>query len=1243
MLARVMLAIGGLVVLALFGALLAPYFIDWTGFRQDFEREASRIVGRTVVVHGKVDARLIPFPSVTLHDVRVGEDAEGDAAVTIRRFSMDAELAPFLSGEALIFDMRIDEPKVRLKLMADGTLDWARGRKSDIPAKTVVLENVAVTGGEIEFIDEQAGRTRRISTLDARMSARSLNGPWRIDGRGVLDGNAGAFQISTGQTDERGILKMKARIVPDQIGFAVDLDGDLEVVDFRPQYRGTFALGQKPAADGKPVANPIRVAGDFELSNDRLRVPRYNLQAGDPADPYLVTGEATLDTGRQPEFLLIADGQQIDVSRIGRNGEQGKTGRNAQTPARQRLEGLLSILADIPVPQVPGRASLKLPAIVVGDTTIRDVMLDVEPDGDGWTVARGTAQFPGRTTVDAKGRLTLKGTRAFVGDLLVASNQPSGFAAWVAGSVDPEIRRLRSAGFAAEVQLTDLVQRFDNLEIAAGGATLKGRIERLSPADEAPSLSIQLGGDAVELETLRALAGLVAGEASADVLLGHSIALDLKAERFTAFGEEARTVDALLTLKDGALSVSRLDIGSVAGASVSVKGQLGGTLALPSAGLDLSMRAEQMRPVMEMLERHLPAHPALARLVASAGYYDDADLKMTLALPGNRNGPIGLILSGTANGGRVEARASVGEFGDFLSGGNFEAEATLTNPRTVVLAGQLGLQPLPFDGEADGTVAIKVAQPAAGAAADLDFAFTTAGTSITAEGTANLSAEHFLQGELGLSAEAGDIEPYLMMNDIVLPQTGTGLPVALKARAIVDAGTVRLADIAGTVYRNGVSGELVFDRSAEIPKGTGSLTFDTVDLGWLAEAVLGPVDDLEGLGFSRAAIGSPARENADFRLRLAAGRFWTGLYGPVENFAARLAWTGGDLALEEIGGDWLGGRVGGRLKLANAGANGLLEARVTLAGAALSQLVWSGEGGPVAEGKAFVNLALDASGASIADMVSAASGSGEAQLEDLRLRGIKSGGFAAILSAADAIDGEIGVGSVEAIAREQALGGDVSLGTVNIPFTIASGRVRADTITGADGAANFNGAAEIGLAERTLQGQLLMRLRAGEEAMTGGEPEVALVFEGPLAAPRVRLDAQPLTNYLSLRRFERERRRVEILQSSMLEKQRLRREAALYRSRAEQRAALAEAMRLQMLEEERRREAARLEIERQRAAERARLEAERRAAEKQAAERRQQAEPEGGFRVAPEEGVVREPLPPVSGQRLNFDSLPGVN
>ena len=71
MIGRFLVFLGGVIVVVLFVALLAPLFIDWTDFRMNFEDQASRIIGKKVTVHGTVDARLLPFPSVTLHDVLI--------------------------------------------------------------------------------------------------------------------------------------------------------------------------------------------------------------------------------------------------------------------------------------------------------------------------------------------------------------------------------------------------------------------------------------------------------------------------------------------------------------------------------------------------------------------------------------------------------------------------------------------------------------------------------------------------------------------------------------------------------------------------------------------------------------------------------------------------------------------------------------------------------------------------------------------------------------------------------------------------------------------------------------------------------------------------------------------------------------------------------------------------------------------------------------------------------------------
>jgi uncharacterized protein involved in outer membrane biogenesis len=177
--------------------LIAPYFIDWSSYRTAFEAEASRIIGQPVKVRGDADARLLPFPSVTFSDVVVGEEAE--PAMTISRFSMDAELAPFLSGEVLIFDMRVEAPKALVRVLEDGRLDWALKRKPTPPGDLVVLERVTISDADITIADDQNGRTHRLRDIDALVSAKSLSGPWTvIEAEGEIAGHRGGVSITTG-------------------------------------------------------------------------------------------------------------------------------------------------------------------------------------------------------------------------------------------------------------------------------------------------------------------------------------------------------------------------------------------------------------------------------------------------------------------------------------------------------------------------------------------------------------------------------------------------------------------------------------------------------------------------------------------------------------------------------------------------------------------------------------------------------------------------------------------------------------------------------------------------------------------------------------------------------------------------------------------------------------------------------------------------------------------------------------
>jgi uncharacterized protein involved in outer membrane biogenesis len=1149
-LGRIFVAIGGLLVVALFAALLAPYFIDWTDFRRDFELQASRIIGKKVVVHGEVDARILPFPSVTLNDVRVGEDGSGEALVAAESFSMETELAPFLSGEALIYNMRIDKPKVRLKLTEDGTLDWVRTGTPEIPASTVVLEKVTISGGDIEFVDEQTGRNRHVTGLDMDLSAKTLAGPWKVSGKGALDGHSGSFVFSTSLPD-KGKLPLKLRLLPDSPAAVVELEGVLGLADFRPEYKGTFNIREKfrsetaaadTAADGTKSAAP-RIAGAFELMNDRLRIPEYEFKMGDPADPYIVTGEATIDAGRKPEFLVTATGQQVDMSRFGGNSEG--TEDTTVVPLTDRVRAFLTLAADVPIPDLPGRATIRLPALVAGDTMIRDIRLEMSPAEDGWQIAEAEAQLPGRTTLSAKGKLTLIGAQAFEGDLLLASNQPSGFAEWVTGAVPDAIRKLKSAGFEAKVNLTPELQRFENLEIAFGPANLRGRLEHEQMPDQPPALSVDLAGNAFDLDTLLALGGLMTGEATTASLADHRIAARLKVDQFRAFDLDATGFDAAFTVSNGALGDVRASIKDFYGTTLDIKGGIADVTGTPKGGANVKLTSADPSAFFRLLADRLPPHPALARLAANSTYYTNTALDLDLKL-GLGDWPVEANLTGTANGSRLTARLA-SQTTDLVDPDGLTFDASIENPSAWILLGQAGLSTLEIDADQDGLLSLKIEQ-----SADTDpqvaLSYSSGTTTVNIDGSARLTQAGFLDGSYAVTVDSGDIAPYLMMTGIALPRLTDGLSLNATANVYATNQGVSIDSLKGSADNNNFNGVLSYPRTAPEPRFEGELTLDAVDLGWLADTVYGPIAEPLTGQLSRIAVPKNAGLPFNVDLALAASDFHLGALGDVKRFNGKLRSTPGKIELANATGQLADGNFTGRAELGNLDGHAFLRTQMKVAGASLATTFWRHEGKPVAAALSNLSFALDTTGESAVELLESATGSGTLSLSNLAIAGFDGSVFAGLLKLADGIEGELSEAVLKPGIEKAILAGTTRVEKLEIPFNIAGGRLRAANIAGENNEISFAADADIGLLGGDLEGKLTVAFKPGEEVLAGAEPSVSLDWQGPLAAPDRTIDITALNSFLSLRRFEQERRRVEIMQANIAEKQRLRREAALYRA-----------------------------------------------------------------------------------------------
>jgi hypothetical protein len=309
------------VVIALFAALIAPWFINWDDYKANFEAEATRILGQPVHVNGTADASILPSPSLTFTDVEVGE-TEGQPMMSVKRFSVTIELMPLIQGEIRVISMKLEEPVVRVAVDDAGRVDWTiRGEASrDLEPDNVVLSGVEISNGTLVYDDARSGSSVTISDIAATVEARSLAGPWRVEGSYTTDGAPAQFQISTGRRLEDGSLRVKADVTPGQWPIAIGADGIVTQGEGGPSYTGTYNLTQVlPAAmegeEGRGDVTGWRSEGSFKLTREQLVVDKAVLSEGPPDRPSSLAGSMTLTLGPASRFFAAVQASSTSTAR----------------------------------------------------------------------------------------------------------------------------------------------------------------------------------------------------------------------------------------------------------------------------------------------------------------------------------------------------------------------------------------------------------------------------------------------------------------------------------------------------------------------------------------------------------------------------------------------------------------------------------------------------------------------------------------------------------------------------------------------------------------------------------------------------------------------------------------------------------------------------------------------------------------------------------------------------------------
>nr|WP_281378663.1 AsmA-like C-terminal region-containing protein [Kaistia hirudinis] len=1195
--------IGGFIIAVLVAALVVPWFIDWNAYRSTFEREAEKILGQPVRVAGIADASLLPMPSLTFTDVRVG-DTGGAPMMTVARFQVHAELIPLLMGSLKIVDMAVDRPAVSVDIANDGSIAWLSRSEASraLDPDAVSLQRVEIKNGSIAYLDRRTGRKVDIDNVNATLDARSLLGPWKAEGGAVVGGMQTMFRIATGRLTDAGMLRVKVEADPATVPVTFSAEGDLGLDGDGLAWSGGFSLARAMVDDGsgKAAGRGWRALGKFVLDPSQLSLPELALAAGPEDRPYGLTGSAKIDLGAEARFDAALKSRQLDLDRA--------IGKGPNQPANVDQAGavLVAAISDLPVPSIPGRIDFDIPGVILGGSVVQNLRFGAVSAPEGWKIEEFGADLPGRTRLTGDGIVRTAPLPSFTGGVRLASDQPSIFAAWWRGKSDGNRRPLQPFDMSGQLSLSTAALGISNMSAKLGRSNLRGRVDWQRTAAGRRDLSIDVKADRFDYDQIAALTAIFAGRSPSEPGgIADAFAVKLAAGSLVADDTNFDQVSVDGSYANDALSLRKFSVGNVAGVSIRVdNGRIEKLSTTPSGQISATFKAEALGGVADLALRLMPGS-ALARWLSSASAdLGPANVTVTVAGQGvdgatNAN----LALNGSLGGTKLDvALGWVGRLAAWRDG-TLKASVRVENDDSGQVLRQIGYATAPGTPGGPFSLTMEPRQGTGGSLAagvPLDFKGAFAGLSYQFDGAIGLDESLLPTAHGRIDVAGDDLGPAFALLVGGVPGSEPARPLALTAALDVAGPSAHATFRDARFGAATAAGSVDFAPQAGRWRLAGTIDTDVADLDYPVRLALGlPADTGDAATlWPKTTFGAPVITDFDLALRLNADRLAVADGLTLANAQLGIGVSSGRTELQLTDADIAGGKVNGSLSIQNSGGDATVSAQFALAGAELGELAWARDDRSVADGKLDMSGQVQGAGRSMAGVVSSLSGGGSLKVGAGTARFVGAGAFGSVIRTADS-GRDLGEADLKKLFSGYLDAGTLAFERIEGAFTVGAGVLRAPNLDVATKDATISGGATVDFNDGTLNSQWTLTVDAGDDKVSGVVPQVGVIFRGPFDAPQRVVDVSPFLGYLQIRASERENERIQKLEAEIREKEKLERMMRSYRDDAARRteAAKAEAARKAAEDKAKAEAAAKAEADRKAAETAAKAEADRKAQE----------------------------------------------
>lgn len=1043
-------ALAAALIVVILAALVGPMMVDWNGQRALVERELSQVLGQRVRVSGAIDVRLLPTPVLDLKGVSFGEVADRPV------FSADGltlEIAPasLLKGEIQIIDAQLDAGRFDLRYDRLGglTLNCGAATCGTGPSilshaaanRPVAVERFVISRSTLLLDDPVTGAGFILTGLELDVQAATLAGPWRISGKGALDGRPVDLRLSTSSPEADGSIRVGVSVA-EQMGRSLGFDGRywalLNKIDGQITLGGRYDLHMAAAGTGSGDAGArlwtasAHVAGlgrHFDIDNLEIE--------GGPDTGLKVSGTGAFDLASQPVLQLDLSSRALDL-------DFPVIGKATEKAAVARLPEIIEVWsASVRSPSggparsanpVTTRLRYQTQSLTLGGESIRDLAVAFETGPKGMKLSELTAGLPGRSQLSAKGDMGRWDDLRFSGPVQLQVDDPTRFSQWLAGrdgageaaqgesrqgtAVFRPLGSLRKIQFDGEITLEAGVYASRIKTLVLDQSNLAGFV-RYTPGDgvQRARIEAQIASDRLNIDDVPDLSPLTAALGSSD------LALAIEARAIRVGGETATgRLTASISGDANGFRVDRLDYND--GHDTRLTG--GGRLSARGGTLSLHIDAQRLRMLAALFGRFLPPDWANA-VLRRADEWVPLSLDLMVEQSAKQGARQQLKLTGRAAGTQL---AMTGDMPANKGLAGFKGTVSLDHPSFPVLLRQIGL-----------AVPVQLAPEAGRIAADIDLAASRYALRFLMPNmtlAADLSQKNgALQGDMTL--RGANLAPLLQTIGLS-GQSDRTWPVDLSGPIRWSEGRFGFGPMKGTVAGMSLGGEIAI--LTEDNRLEGQLFLDQLALSDLLALALGPVPSApSGSWWSSQRFAANTGAAVESQLGLKLGQFDLGGGLVASEAVLGLSRDHDQFGLKIEQAQLAKGQVSGQLRLRRDGGRVGVTGQLALRKTDWAMLTGS-EGGLAGE----VDLDLDAgsAGDSIADLVSHASGAGKLVWRDGRIAGLDPSALGRVIAATQGIPDPM---RLKAEIVQELKMAPFAFNQAEAPLTLADGVMRLSMVS----------------------------------------------------------------------------------------------------------------------------------------------------------------------------------------------------